>query len=741
MFVREDWKLFRNLVSLGQKAGVGQSEIGALVIKELVDNALDAHSKVRVTEANGWVTIEDNGPGIDHDLITDLFSIARPLTSSKIVRLPLRGALGNGLRVVMGAVYASNGAIVVETGGKQYNLIPHDNGTTTAHTVFDSDKTQGTKISIRLGDAIDTRKVPLMTYANIALSMAELGTTYTGKTSPWWYDAASFFDVLDAAGDTPVSEICSLFRGINGASASKLANGRLCSEMTSTDATELLTELRLLSKKVKPQVLGSIDDLPGYHRASASGEIKLGSVLPAELPFVLEVFAEPLESYESDALIIMVNRTPITGATNIWRNKPAQLAISGCGLYHAFEVPKTPMRLVCNITTPYMPITTDGKAPDLKPYLEWLWATFKKAASKAKRSVAKTRSDIRVPQKDYIQHFLDEAIADASGDGEYRYSLRQLYYAIRPMLEGLFENELEYNYFANVITDIEAMRGKDLPGLYRDARGVIVHPHTGEEIALGTLNAEKYRRPAWTFNKILYCEKEGLLQVLKSSGWLERNDCAFMTSKGYASRAVRDVIDYLGDGEEELYFFCIHDADASGTMIYETLTSATRARRARRVHVVNLGLDPQEAEDMGLPVETFRTAVKKKHPVAKYIDGYWADWLQTHRVELNAMSSPAFIKWLDAKMAPYVDKVIPPKKVMWNALDDSVEAVVRETLTARILREAGLDDLVEQYRNRIMVEIPVDVESVVQEGLAADAHQRWTAPLRIQAEQMAREVL
>lgn len=51
-----------------------------------------------------------------------------------------------------------------------------------------------------------------------------------------------------------------------------------------------------------------------------------------------------------------------------------------------------------------------------------------------------------------------------------------------------------------------------------------------------------------------------------------------LTSKGFASRAARDVIDLLGDSEEELYFYCIHDSDASGTLIYQALTEATRAR-------------------------------------------------------------------------------------------------------------------------------------------------------------------
>src|SRR3954451_2010671 len=92
----------------------------------------------------------------------------------------------------------------------------------------------------------------------------------------------------------------------------------------------------------------------------------------------------------------------------------------------------------------------------------------------------------------------------------------------------------------------------------------------------------------WTFNKILYCEKEGFFPILKDARWPERHDCALMTSKGFASRAARDVLDLLGETDEELWFYCIHDADASGTMIYQALQEGTQARPGRKVHIINL---------------------------------------------------------------------------------------------------------------------------------------------------------
>ena len=114
-FEREDWTLFRSLSTLSQKAGVPVHLLPRLVLKELADNALDAGGTVRVgpLDAGGWY-VEDDGPGIAGEPadIARLFSIRRPLVSSKLLRLPTRGALGNGLRVVAGAVLASSGRLV-----------------------------------------------------------------------------------------------------------------------------------------------------------------------------------------------------------------------------------------------------------------------------------------------------------------------------------------------------------------------------------------------------------------------------------------------------------------------------------------------------------------------------------------------------------------------------------------------------------------------------------------------------
>jgi len=748
MFEREDWTLLRSLSTIGQKAGVPLKKLASLIAKELTDNALDNGGTVTIEEMADGIVITDNGSGIsaDPEYIAKLFSINRPLISSKLIRLPMRGALGNGLRVVVGGVLASRGTLEVENFGRKFTLTPKDDGSTDVETEA-SDVQIGTRITIKLGDSIPMAD-NMLEWSELAISMASLGTVFKGKTSPWWYEEEAFFEMCLAARQRPLVDLLVLFRSITPAMAKDLARERLCGEMTRDSARNLLISLREVSKKPKPTVLGKMDDcFPGFGYQNISGEIPIRSAgISGYLPFSIDAYACCNDS-DKDFIMFMVNRTPITGDIKISRHKSNQVAIFGCGLAHAFEVGRKSVTIYVNLMTPYMPVTTDGKEPDLTRYLNELQQALKKACSKARRLAEKDASGKAISQRNVIADNLVDAIDKASGGGLYRYSLRQLFYAVRPYMLDVLGKEPDYNYFAQVITEIESEQGADLPGIYRDARGILYHPHTHEEIALGTINVEKYKRPEWNFRSVLFAEKQGFFSLLVDTGWPERNDCALLTSKGFASRAARDVIDMIGDTEEEIRFFCIADSDASGSLIYQTLTEATKARGARNVKVINLGLFPWEAVEMGLQVETFRKPedVKRELPVADFIkdhDPYWADWLQTRRVELNAMTSPEFIRWLDRKFEPYAGKVIPDRETLRETFVQQGQQAIEQELMQRILREAGFESQVQEAVDAMREDsLTVDLDQVVREGLEEQPVHRWDNPLGKVAGEYAKRTL
>src|SRR6516162_1184753 len=78
-FERADWTSFRTIEGLQQKAGVPAELLIRLVLKELVDNALDTGARVEIAQTRGGYFVEDDGPGIDGtpEEIARLFSISR----------------------------------------------------------------------------------------------------------------------------------------------------------------------------------------------------------------------------------------------------------------------------------------------------------------------------------------------------------------------------------------------------------------------------------------------------------------------------------------------------------------------------------------------------------------------------------------------------------------------------------------------------------------------------------------
>ena len=548
-------------------------------------------------------------------------------------------------------------------------------------------------------------------------------------------------------------ELIAQLDGCSGGKAGEIAadadlQRTLCKDVTRQQAAKLLEIARDATKPVRPERLGAVGEL--YHKeayAVVRGTVSFGADEPkAEIPFVVEASARPDNELAKTYLVAFVNRTPVTGAIRAARDK-RDIDVFGCNLHHTVaQAPKDAQFYIwLNLITPYMPITSDGKEPDLEPFLDEIQTAVGRAVRKAHRPKAGSGKS----QKDVVIDNLDAVIADVSGDGEYRFNARQLFYGLRPIIMDEIGEELKIGNFTAIITDYEN-EYREIEGMYREPRGSITHPHRNETITLGTLMVEEYARPKWNFNKLVYIEKEGANEALKAAGWLERHDCAVMSSKGFSTRAARDLIDKLAEHNEPITVYAVTDADAYGSMIQQTLQEATKARGARKINIVHLGLHPWEAIEMGLEVETVERG-KKRKPVADYVkereddtapDGTeWEEWLQTHRVELNAMTTPQFIDWLDAKMAEHGDgKLVPPETVVKAELEAKLEVKVRAKVTERILREAGLDRQVAKALKGIKRPGGRSLIKGIKDMYRSDRQKEWRAHIETVANEQTKKV-
>jgi hypothetical protein len=753
MAERPDWALFRTIDGLQQKAGVPAARLRRLVLKELADNALDAGGQIAFGAVEGCADthfVEDDGPGLDGtpEEIASLFSIRRPMRSSKLLREPQRGALGNGLRVVAGAVLASEGSLTVITRNQHIVISPQADGSTMVVKVERVDHPVGTRIEIGFGPELPRDPDPFG-WVRRASEIASKGKSYEGKSSPFWYDSVQFHELLLAHGQQPVRGLIAQLDGCSGGKAGEIITAAklermACEQVTRGQATALLETARKQARPVNPERLGLVgrDAFPDRQYAIERGHAAVGSAAPkADIPFVVEAWAKKTKG-SNIALTMLVNRTPISGEINSYRDSDKDICLFGCGLSHgALDAPRRGIYdILVNIITPYCPITSDGKDPNLELFAHEICTAIDVATRKAQRAAPKEK---RQSQKDVVLDNLEDAIANTSGDGEYRFNERQIYYQLRPIVFEETGQPLSINNFKAIITDYENENG-EIEDMYREPRGSIYHPHREDDIPLGTLTVEEYERPLWTFNKLLYIEKEGFSEALKDDGWPERHDCALMSSKGYTTRAARDLVDKLAAHDEPCTIYCVHDADAYGTMIYQTFQEATRARGARKVRIVNLGLEPWEAIELGLEVEDIEAGDRSK-PIAEYIltheDEDWEDWLQSHRIELNAMTTPEFIDWLDAKMAEHEDgKLIPPAAVIEKELEGRLQARIRAGITERILAEANFEGQVREALKAIKRPSHAELKSGIELMFDDSPEREWRAHIEAVVGQLSERI-
>jgi hypothetical protein len=409
MYQREDWTDFRNLATLTRRAGVPAKKLMRVVLKELTDNGLDYAGTCRCGElGDGTFYVQDDGGGIPGtpEEIATLFSVGRPLTSSKLVRLPSRGALGNGLRVVVGAVLATGGTLVVRTRGQSIYLEPQAKEGTTAVKAVETWDGAGTRIEVGLGPCLEETDPTPMVWAKLAIKLAGKGTGYKGKTSAFWFDSDSFWELGQAAGGRTVRDFIAQFDGCAEPKAGPIAEAylnRTADSLSRDEAENLLLRARRNCKMVKPYRLGEIGPLSGYPgHMKRPGEFEISAALGSvggTIPVMVEAWAKKADVPQ---ITLCVNRTPTTAEVWLRRHaeKKTNYQIFGCDLGYEVAVgQKHDFHFLVNVQAPYLPLLTDGKTPSLDALAIPLVEAMEGAARRAAKLLRKSSSDEEVNQK------------------------------------------------------------------------------------------------------------------------------------------------------------------------------------------------------------------------------------------------------------------------------------------------------------------------------------------------------
>lgn len=106
---------FFSVKELTAQIGHGPQDWPLVVIKELMDNSIDACEDQAIPPAlhveidDAGITISDNGPGIAPDTVANILDYSIRVSSREAYVAPCRGAQGNALKTLIAMPYVLDG--------------------------------------------------------------------------------------------------------------------------------------------------------------------------------------------------------------------------------------------------------------------------------------------------------------------------------------------------------------------------------------------------------------------------------------------------------------------------------------------------------------------------------------------------------------------------------------------------------------------------------------------------------
>ena len=309
---------FASVSELTRQTGQPPRNWPLTIVKELVDNALDAAEEagvapeIHVTVAgNGEITVTDQGPGLPAKTVASLIDYTKRTSSRAAYVSPSRGAQGNALQTLVAMPYVldgQSGETVIESRGVKHSIIftvdPLRQTPKIEHVKSPSAIKKGARVTVgsseRACSLVEAAKVEILSllgdyaWLNPHLHLSgewvdDPNRTFAVPTdpewrkwrpnmptSPHWYDAPRLFRLIAAtvahAEDTrqPCPSLRDFVRDFRGLSstvkAAEIAANVGGSGMSLADfhrrgqsaAMLLLGAMRGLSRPVPPRELGVI---------------------------------------------------------------------------------------------------------------------------------------------------------------------------------------------------------------------------------------------------------------------------------------------------------------------------------------------------------------------------------------------------------------------------------------------------------------------------------------------------
>ncbi len=579
------------------------------------------------------------------------------------------------------------------------------------------------------------------------------------RPSPHWYDISALKRLCITRNQAaqrenqPISlfEFIQLFRGLTDAKRARTVREEFPKNLTLSElARDDDTIARLLEvmqqavgKPPSPDVLGYVgEDHIKFCFEAWFGTRRLWysreQGIINGIPYVFEVALAETEPPGQFFTGINFSPTVEDPLSSTLLRSPKFMAMGLKWFFQESNIPLKELALSVHIICPMITFQERSKNKLLLPD-----KAVELAATALWSVVTKYRASLRVDhkpvnEKGLVFQYILASYVEHSDNEQIPLSVRDLFYALRPVVNPLLpvNQELNFGYFANTLVPEYQKRHRHLPALFYKPRGVLIEPHTGNEIPLGTREVEDYEFPLLVYDKILYIEKAGFYESLKAVQLSERYDIAIITAEGYANEAIRTLFQ-RASSQYQYKLFVLHDADPDGYNIARTLQEETRRMPGYSVEVIDIGLTVAEALEMNLQSEEFtrKRGIPKGLKLNKLEREFFApsvDLSGKHvmgrRIELNAIPVRERAAYIERKLQEHgcITKVIPETDQLGSHASVLYHNVIAQYITEILTRLIQSDHL----KQEILTQLPLEVSSEqilewINQGLAEDRTRSW----------------
>lgn len=697
-----------------KQVGLTKGWWNQIILKELIDNALDAIEPLKKKEIHIEINTErlgiyDNGSGIKKDIVKSIYDFNNYVSQNRNYITASRGKQGNGLKTIISICYLN-----------KYRLLWHTAEGIVMEGIINPEQLRYGKVDVNFKELGKTEKrgIEIIGFDKNDVSLCyyffcdfvecnpdvSFYLNYMGETiehisqseavdksqniSIAYYDYDSYqnFIINTQDGNTTYKKFLENVFGIRIKNKSTIK-----SKIKDIDfnSDEFISDFLMLredqaTKKytlLKKQLIGLENVLTTTIKIIDNNVSK--DINDKEIPCVIEfsvkknTFKNNAARKNSSVKCYVNNSVTYRGGESIafggdWYHV-GNKDVYGTDLYDLLYQMNN-FSFVVHVISPYLKYMDAGKTRiDISSFIQSFLEKLNKAIAKENRKFSSGNK--RVNNRAIMREYVTEAFNLASDNGRYAITARQIWYKMRE-ISGIEEKKNTYTDFTqNILTEWiddnpefeDKVNFSDRGNFYvngsqnglgtANVRNFLNEIGTAQNVfkCYGGINSNIHIEPdfdlKYKYDKVLYIEKTGFDAIFKAEKIGEKYNMIIVSGQGFSTRAAKTLLYQFQQMGMKLY--CLHDLDISGIYILESFATPNKKFK-NTIYMENLGVTFADIQKYNIVPESVE---KKKEDIAKLenLSSEYKEFFDTgtsfRRVELNAFTTAQILEIIDNKLS------------------------------------------------------------------------------------------